>query len=200
MKFFIFLSLAVASGSTFDPSEIFSKKLFVPTNPEEFLKAHEGIVEQSRDERIANGTDASDGQFPYAVNFFPKFKISLKFLSQVRLSLFETGGAAFVCSAVIIDRMYMLSVRHCFDPVLTYSVMGAVGSVDRSSSDMRFYFGSKFYFAPPIDGWNPDLAVIRMDSPITFDDRVNYVRLPAGHQEFYDFPQYLIQLVGWGKK
>lgn len=95
--------------------------------------------------------------------------------------------------------MYMLSVRHCFDPVLTYMVMGGVGSVDRNSQDFIFYFGSEFYFAPPIDGWNPDLAVIRMDKPIFFNERVNYVRLPAGWQEFYDFPQYTIQLIGWGE-
>lgn len=93
----------------------------------------------------------------------------------------------------------MLSVRHCFDPVLTYSVMGAVGSVDRNSADMKFYFGSEFYFAPPIDGWNPDLAVIRMNEPIAFNDYVYSVRLPAGSQEFYDFPQYTIQLIGWGE-
>lgn len=115
------------------------------------------------------------------------------------MQLFETDGAIFVCSAVIIDRMYMLSVRHCFDPVLTYAVLAAVGAVDRNNPALQHYWGSQFWFAPPIDGWQPDLAVIRMDAPFVFNDRINYVRLPAGWQGSYEFDQYLIQLIGWGK-
>lgn len=71
MKFLLFSIFITVASATFDSSGIFSKKLIVPEDPKEFLriKAQEGYIEQSRDERIANGTDAVDGQFPYAVNF-----------------------------------------------------------------------------------------------------------------------------------
>jgi hypothetical protein len=70
MKIWIFSILLAVASATFKSDEIFSKKLIVPENPKEFLriKAQEGYVEQSRDQRIANGTDAIDGQFPFAVS------------------------------------------------------------------------------------------------------------------------------------
>lgn len=66
-----FFIAATSATSNFDLSQIESKKLYVPENPDEFLtsKLRAGF-EKSRDERIANGTDAVDGQFPYAVRLF----------------------------------------------------------------------------------------------------------------------------------
>lgn len=63
-----FFIAATSATLNFDLSEIETKKLLVPQNPDEFLtsKLSSGL-EKSRDGRIANGTDAVDGQFPYAV-------------------------------------------------------------------------------------------------------------------------------------
>ena len=69
--FVAFFIAATSATSNFDLSEVETKKLLVPENPQEFLtsKLSSGF-EKSRDERIANGTDAVDGQFPYAVRQF----------------------------------------------------------------------------------------------------------------------------------
>lgn len=104
-KIFVALMLiAAVSAQSFDPSKIETKKLFVPENPEEFMKAHGGVIEQQREPRIGNGINATEGQFPYAL----------------RVRIFDTTGDIFVCSGVIISASFILTVRHCFDPVLTY--------------------------------------------------------------------------------
>lgn len=100
----IFL-LAAVSAQSFDPTKIETKKLYVPENPAEFLKSYEGVVEQQRGEpRIGHGINATEGQFPYAL----------------RVRIFDTNGDIFVCSGVIISATFILTVRHCFDPVLTF--------------------------------------------------------------------------------
>lgn len=186
MKSVIFLALlAAASAVEFDSSEVFTKKLSVPENPEEFFRNYQQslIVEKQRDPRISNGFDATNGQFPFAI----------------RATIFDTNGDTFVCSGVIISETFMLTVRHCFDINLTYRVMAAVGAVDRLSPEMVSRFSGQFWFAPPIDGWNPDLAVCQMSEPFPFSSRIGSIRLPSRSQTGYEFAGYPIQIIGWGK-
>jgi hypothetical protein len=184
MKLIIFSLLITFACATFDISQVESGQLFVPKDTSQFIESYKarGVIEKTRDGRIANGTNAEEGQFPFAL----------------RVTLFETGGAAFVCSGALIAPNFMLTVRHCFDPVLTFSVMATVGSVDRSSSEMMDRFSDTFWFAPPIDGWNPDLAVVRLAQPFPINSRINYVQLPSNRQRNYEFAQYPIDLIGWG--
>lgn len=186
MKSVLFLGLlVVASAVQFDSSEVFTKELSVPENPEEFFREYQNslIVEKQREPRISNGNNATDGQFPYAI----------------RATIFDTDGQTFVCSGVIISETFMLTVRHCFDPVLTYRVMAVVGAADRLSNDIVSRFSERFWFAPQIDGWNPDLAVCEMSEPFPFSSRIGYVRLPSRSHVGYEFAGYPIQIIGWGK-
>ncbi|XP_070502490.1 collagenase-like [Chironomus tepperi] len=186
MKGFIFLALiAAASAVQYDPSDFFIKELSVPENPEEFFKNYQKslIIEKQREPRISNGFNATDGQFPYAI----------------RASFFETTGDTFVCSGVIISERFMLTVRHCFDVELTYRVMAVVGAADRFSDDIVSRFSERFWFAPQIDGWNPDLAVCEMSEPFPFSSRIGAVRLPSRSQQGYEFAGYPFHLIGWGK-
>lgn len=85
-----FFIAAVSATSNFDLSKVETKKLYVPENREQFLQSTSDVVEKTKDGRIANGTDAVDGQFPYAVkkrclensNYFLKlfFRFAYRFL------------------------------------------------------------------------------------------------------------------------
>lgn len=186
MKSILFLALlAAASAIEFDSSEIFTKELSVPENPEEFFRNYQNslIVEKQREPRISNGFDATDGQFPFAI----------------RATIFDTNGDTFVCSGVIISETFMLTVRHCFDPVLTFRVMALVGAADRLSSDAVSRFSERFWFAPAISGWNPDLAVCEMSEPFPFSSRIGSIRLPSRSQVGYEFAGYPFHVIGWGK-
>jgi hypothetical protein len=179
-KFIVFaIFIAVAAAENFETG-----KLFVPENKEEFLKNlnSRDIVELQRQPRIGSGINATDGQFPFAL----------------RVRVFDTDGSTFVCSGVIISPNYMMTVRHCFDPAVTYMAIGFAGSVYLNSAEMIERFSERFWFAPPIDGWNPDLAVCQMADPFPMNSRVNSVRLPARSQANYEFAQYQIQVIGWG--
>lgn len=189
-SFNLFLALLIAATSAneeFDMSQVETKKLYVPHDPEELLRniTKYGYIERQREDRIANGMDASEGQFPYTV----------------RLTVHDTDGAIFVCTGVIIDPNYILTVRHCFDPVLTYMVTASVGTVHQDGPGWTTRISSQWWFAPPIDGWNPDLAVCRMDSPFPMTNRISSIRLPSRAQmnQNYEFAQYPINIIGWGK-
>lgn len=186
MRVWILLSVfAIVSAQNFDLDQVFTRELSVPENPQEFVDNYlkSNTIEQQREPRISNGINATEGQFPYAL----------------RVSFFETTGAVFVCSGVIISETFMLTVRHCFDQELTYRVMAFVGSVDRLSPDMISRFSERFWFAPQIAGWNPDLAICEMSEPFPFSNRISSIRLPSRAQQDYDFNGYPFQLIGWGK-
>jgi hypothetical protein len=176
---FVVLLATFAAASAYETG-----KLFVPDNQEEFLSTlrKREIVDQQREPRIGNGINATEGQFPYAL----------------RARFFDTDGAIFTCSGVIISSNFMLTVRHCFDPVLTFMVVAYVGSVHLNSAEMIERMSERFWFAPPIQGWNPDLAVCQMATPFPTTARIGPVRLPRRSQVGYEFAQYRIQIIGWG--
>lgn len=60
-------------------------------------------------------------------------------------------------------------------------------------------FGERWWFAPAIAGWNPDLAVVEMNQAFPFSSRIGSIRLPARSQANYEFAQYPIQIIGWGR-
>lgn len=184
---FLVALIAVTSAEEFDWSQVETKKLYVPSNPDELLAniTKYGYIERQREDRIANGFDATEGQFPFVV----------------RLTVHDTDGAIFVCTGVIIDPNWILTVRHCFDPVLTYMVTASVGTVVQNGPGWTTRISSQWWFAPPIDGWNPDLAVCQMDTPFPMTDRIGSIRLPSRAQmnANYEFAQYPINIIGWGK-
>jgi secreted trypsin-like serine protease len=184
MKFLLLSLLITFACAEFDLKQVESGQFFVPKDPKAFLESYKtrGVVEKTRDGRIANGMNAAEGQFPYAL----------------RVSVFDTDGAIFICSGALIAPNFLLTVRHCFDPRLTFSVMAAVGSVNLNSADMVERFSDNWWFAPPISGWNPDLAVVRLSTPFPTTSRIQPIRLPSNSQRNYEFAQYPISVIGWG--
>lgn len=187
--FLIFCAFVFAtSAEEFDWSKVETKKLYVPDNPEELLRniTKYGYIERQREDRISNGMNAAEGQFPYTV----------------RLTVHDTDGAIFVCTGVIIDPNYILTVRHCFDPVLTYMVTASVGTVVQDGTGWTTRISSQWWFAPTMQGnFNPDLAVCRMDTPFPMTNRIGSIRLPSRQQmnSNYEFAQYPINIIGWGR-
>lgn len=59
-------------------------------------------------------------------------------------------------------------------------VMAFTGTVHRDEAGRIHRVSSQWWFAPAISGWNPDLAVVKINSNYAFD-------------------RYPINIVGWGR-
>jgi hypothetical protein len=177
-----FLLVAATSAAKIDLHE-----KIIPEDVGKYLDSlpKRGETEAERDSRIANGMDAAEGQFPYTL----------------RLTVHDTDGAVFVCSGVLIAADHFLTVRHCFDPVLTFMVTAFAGTVHMNGAGWINRVSRQFWFAPRISGWDPDLAACRLEQPFTITDRIAPIRLPSRAQmnANYLFPQYPINIIGWGR-
>lgn len=135
--------------------------------------------------RITNGNTASNGQFPWVT----------------RLTIVDEPFDTFVCTGNIISSNFVITVRHCFDPAITVSVISEAGEVDRLSNAHVTRFSDFWWFAPTINpgNFNPDLAIVRLSAHYTFNDRINAVRLPARSQENFEWPGQPSRIIGWGR-
>lgn len=181
MKFLLLVILAFAASSAAEKGKI------VPEDVGAYLDSlpKRGESETERESRISNGMNAAEGQFPYTL----------------RLTVHDTDGAVFVCTGVLIAADHFLTVRHCFDPVLTFMVNAFAGTVVMGGAGWISRESRQFWFAPAIDGWNPDLAACRLGQPFPLSDRIAPIRLPSRAQmnSNYEFSQYPINIIGWGR-
>ncbi|KAL1380718.1 hypothetical protein pipiens_013983, partial [Culex pipiens pipiens] len=118
------------------------------------------------DRRVTFGQEAIPGQFPY----------------QAVVLISVQGGTA-LCGGSILSRNYILTAAHC--------VVGATGgTVIVGAHNFTLYEPTQQRIAFGVSGiqyhsgYNPeivrnDVATIRLNSPLTFNDRVKAVRLPA---------------------
>uniref|UniRef100_A0A3F2YSI7 Uncharacterized protein n=2 Tax=Anopheles arabiensis TaxID=7173 RepID=A0A3F2YSI7_ANOAR len=121
--------------------------------------------------RITNGQEATPGQFPYQIAL---------------LSNFATGTG--LCGGSVLTNNYILTAAHCVISGATTlatsgtAIMGAHNRNVNEPTQQRIGFTSAGIRAHP--GYNPtnirnDIAVVRLNSPITFTARIQPVRLPA---------------------
>ena len=182
MKLIILVALfAFACAEIIETYE--SGPLVVPENKEEFLAKIRNLPSKGRNGRISNGNPAAEGQFSYIG----------------RLTIIDEPFDWWTCSGAIISTNFVITVRHCFDPQLTVSVVVNSGSIDHLSSEMVTRFSDFWWFAPAINGWNPDLAVVRLSEHFTFNNRINSVRLPARSQENFEWLGETNTIIGWGR-
>ncbi|XP_037042925.1 trypsin alpha-like [Bradysia coprophila] len=189
MKLIVLAALfAVATSNTIDINSYEGKKLVVPENQDDFLERVRQTVPKQRNTitgRISNGNAASNGQFPWVT----------------RLTIVDEPFDTFTCTGNIISNNFIMTVRHCFDPIITVSVIAEAGDVDRMANNLVTRFSEFWWFAPVIQpgNFNPDLAVLRMSAGFTFDGRINAIRLPARSQENFEWPAQPMRIVGWGR-
>ncbi|XP_035913537.1 brachyurin-like [Anopheles stephensi] len=121
--------------------------------------------------RIVNGQEATPGQFPYQIALLSNF-----------------AGGTGLCGGSVLTNNYILTAAHCVITGVSTPALGGtaiIGAHDRSvvePSQQRIAFSTAGIIAHP--GYTPtnirnDVAVVRLNSPIVFNDRVQPVRLPA---------------------
>lgn len=179
--------LGVVTSKTVDFTSYEGKSLVVPDNQDDFLVRVRQTLPKQRNTitgRISNGNAASNGQFPWVT----------------RLTIVDEPFDTFVCTGNIISSNFIMTVRHCFDPTITVSVIADAGDVDRMSNNVVTRFSEFWWFAPVQPGnFNPDLAIVRLSASFIFDGRISSIRLPARSQETYEWPSQPMRIIGWGR-
>ncbi|XP_058121352.1 brachyurin-like [Anopheles ziemanni] len=121
--------------------------------------------------RIVNGNEATPGQFPYQIALLSEF-----------------GGGTGLCGGSVLTNNYILTAAHCVVTGATTLATGGtaiIGAHNRNEvepTQQRIRFSTSGIIAhPQYDSSNirNDIAVVRLDSPITFNERVQPARLPA---------------------
>ncbi|XP_050075226.1 brachyurin-like [Anopheles maculipalpis] len=121
--------------------------------------------------RIVNGQEATPGQFPYQIALLSNF-----------------AGGTGLCGGSVLTNNYILTAAHCVITGVSTPALGGtaiIGAHNRNEvepTQQRIAFTTAGIVAHP--GYNPnnirnDIAVVRLNSPITFNARVQPARLPA---------------------
>ncbi|XP_050097695.1 brachyurin-like [Anopheles aquasalis] len=122
--------------------------------------------------RIVGGQEATPGQFPYQVALVGEYALG-------------TG----VCGGSILTNLYVLTAAHCIvegplnEPIIGgIAVIGAHNRIEAEPSQQRIPYEPSGIVAHPeytLTNIRNDIGVVRLNSPIEFNDRVQPVRLPA---------------------
>uniref|UniRef100_A0A182QL59 Peptidase S1 domain-containing protein n=1 Tax=Anopheles farauti TaxID=69004 RepID=A0A182QL59_9DIPT len=123
--------------------------------------------------RVVNGQEASPGQFPYQVAL---------------LGQFPTGVG--LCGASVLTQNYVLTAAHCVytspntdSPIVGgTAILGAHNRMVEEPSQQRIPFTSAGIIGHPgytLTDVRNDIAVVRLDEPIVFTERIQPIRLPA---------------------
>ncbi|KFB40341.1 AGAP002432-PA-like protein [Anopheles sinensis] len=188
---FTLVSTSCAAGIDIDwsrvrPIEEFPHfKAAIPTP----LKNRSGPSTPNR--RVVNGQEATPGQFPYQVALLGEFELGIG-----------------LCGATIITNNYILTAAHCAynSPDSTVPIPGGVvivGAHNRmieEPSQQRITFTSAGIIGHPgytLTNIRHDIAVIRLDEPIVYTDRVQPVRLPA-RSDTRSFAGFIGTVSGFG--
>ncbi|XP_058837324.1 brachyurin-like [Topomyia yanbarensis] len=116
--------------------------------------------------RVTNGQEATPGQFPYQIAL---------------LSTFSAGTG--LCGGSVLTNNYILTAAHCVQNALGgTAIIGAHNRINTEPSQQRIAFGSAGIVIHA--GYTPtnirnDIAVVRLNSAIVFNDRVQPTRIPA---------------------
>ncbi|XP_052822578.1 serine protease 48 [Octopus bimaculoides] len=124
---------------------------------------------------VQNGQDALDGEYPWVV-------VLLR-------------GSSFVCTASLINKRYVLTAAHCVDESSYSKYSIRVGSIKRDEG--KLYKVDHVIIHDKYKGFieGYDLALLYMESEITFTDNVQPICLPENPASL-DKDYYA---TGWGR-
>ncbi|XP_052894421.1 brachyurin-like [Anopheles moucheti] len=121
--------------------------------------------------RITNGQEAKPGQFPY----------------QTALLIDFSGGTA-LCGGSVLTRNFILTAAHCVVEQAStlalggVAIMGVHNRTVQEDSQQRIRFTSSGIQRHPMyvsTTLRHDIAIVRLDSSMSFTDRIQPIRLPA---------------------
>ncbi|XP_053687920.1 brachyurin-like [Sabethes cyaneus] len=116
--------------------------------------------------RVTNGQEATPGQFPYQIALLSTF-----------------AGGTGLCGGTVLTNNYILTAAHCVQNAQGgTAIIGAHDRTVTEASQQRIAFGSGGITIHA--GYTPtnirnDIAVVRLNSAIAFNERVQPARIPA---------------------
>ncbi|XP_040160552.1 chymotrypsin BI-like [Anopheles arabiensis] len=140
--------------------------------------------------RVTNGQEATPGQFPYQIALVSEFVI--------------TSG---LCGGSVLTNNFILTAAHCVvgtAGILASGGTAIIGAHNRNTaeaSQQRIRFSGPGVIPHPFyasSNLRNDIALVRLDAPIVFNDRVQPVRLPA-RSDTRQFGGFLGTVSGFGR-
>lgn len=132
--------------------------------------------------RIVNGQNSAPGQFPH----------------QALLKIRTTQGYA-ICGGSLLTNVWIITAAHCAISGIDFEVhLGAVSFRNTSEPGRIIVTATTKIIHPAYDSQiaGNDLALIRLDSPVQFTDRIQPVKLPTSTSG--DFVGANVIASGWG--
>ncbi|KAL7307087.1 hypothetical protein TKK_0000824 [Trichogramma kaykai] len=154
----------------------------------------------ARDKRIIGGVEAADSWHPYQA-YLRRNGWSNKWFPGWFVSWYPTWFASdYCCGASIISERYLLTAAHCVSVNVNAGDFEVVVGTNEIGDPYAWIYVAE-YFAIHSDyerGGLPenDIAVIRVQGSIQFNDRVQPIRLPPADYEIPD--ESLVTVTGWG--
>ncbi|CAG9769374.1 unnamed protein product [Ceutorhynchus assimilis] len=112
-------------------------------------------------------------------------------------------GGEYHCGAALISRRHLITAAHCVHGFDKRSLMVTLGDHDRASSnrfsniDVRGIRSVKKHEHFDIATYNNDIAILEMDIPVGFNDKINPVCLP--NDDIIDYTGRIGVVAGWGR-
>lgn len=146
-------------------------------------KAYDDIcgIENKSGAKIVGGQEASPNQFPWLAGL---------------------EAPSWFCSSSIISEEWVLTAAHCVDGASSWDVILGSHNLDAFSEPHRIVASSANGILHP--DWNPntlanDIALIKLDSPIEFNDYIRPACLPAYSDASDNLVGESVTATGWGK-
>lgn len=137
-------------------------------------------------ESKANGVQRISNGFPSATNQFPH-----------QVSIMTPMGAQFaVCGGSIISNIWIVTAAHCTQGGQVNLRFGSLDlwSGGTSQTSFRWIKHPQYDFKT----MNYDISVVRIPSTLSFNNAINFIRLPRGGQANHSFLDYQSTVSGWG--
>ncbi|XP_055534402.1 brachyurin-like [Wyeomyia smithii] len=116
--------------------------------------------------RITNGQEATAGQFPYQIALLSTF-----------------AGGTGLCGGSVLTNNFILTAAHCVQNAQGgTAIMGAHNRNNAEDTQQRIAFsaaGIRIHAGYTPTNIRNDIAVVQLNSAITFNDRVQPTRIPA---------------------
>jgi len=136
--------------------------------------------------RIVGGDEATPGQFPYQAALFV-----------------EADGGTYFCGASILNNDYILTAAHCVDSAKSVEVVLGAHNIRENEEEQMKYVVPKSNIKYH-ERWSStlirnDIAVLKLDTPAVFNDRIRPTVLPRKKDRDNTFVQEACVTSGWGK-